>query len=764
MGNAGSADDVAGVELGSFAARYLGSVSVKAAHGNDVCSDAVTRVKHLQQDQRRVTLRVTHKGVFVIDVDTHDVIKECEIGEVSFVSMDPHDKKLFSFIQNQTSLNLMFCHVFSVKAKADGIPVALNQAFQISAGKVPLPQGKLQRRGSKKASLKEAKAQKAPERERALQSAMGKYEAKYIGSVAVAQARGNEIVLDALERIKVMAQAPRKVELLITESTIEVFDAGSQDPIKRVPIMDVSFTAADPKGKKWIALITNDARLSLIYCHAFAVDKKKTEDVLQTISAAFQRCAEALKDTTDFSPERLRALEQAGYQDPSRRQGSNGVMGVFEAKFLGAVPAGGQKGQAFVEAAVLQIKTMKQPTEGVVLLVTPEGIRAVEGLTGEIIGNVFIRNISFSATAGERRELFCFMARDERLSRVTCHVFECGVRANEVSNALGEAFKVASAEAKAIEENPFKAVGEREPVSGELFRIQIHRSDLKAGRPVGAGQFGQVYLAEYSPQGSSPMPVAVKMLRRSASDSDRSEFLRESEVMLELQHPSLVRLLGVAIQQRPWLCVIEYMNYGDLRAVVQTCQEKGLRLSLREQIQLLLNVVKGLVYIAKCGFIHMDVAARNCLLHHNNEAKVADFGLTRKLDKGKDHYVLQKTMKLPVKWMAVEGFREKLFSEASDVWAFGIVIWEILSYGTIPYKGIKTREVQALVAEGLRLEAPEEADPALFALAASCWHENRKKRPSFVALEKKLTEQLEESKARFPEPRDIGLTVQQSPS
>ena len=221
----------------------------------------------------------------------------------------------------------------------------------------------------------------------------------------------------------------------------------------------------------------------------------------------------------------------------------------------------------------------------------------------------------------------------------------------------------------------------RESVPGELWSIQIHRSDLLAIKVIGAGQMRKVYLALQSEKGVSERKNrAVKLYRKVSTIDDKDSFQGEAIIMLALSHRNLEALIGVSMQQKPWLMVVEYMKYGDLLTVLRTLNEKDTLLHSFEQIDWCLQISQGMQFLSAQHLVHMDLAARNCLLGENNQVKVSDFGLTRKIDQDQKHLILREMHKLPIKWLAIECFSTKMFSEASDVWAYGVTAWEIFRF------------------------------------------------------------------------------------
>ena len=280
-----------------------------------------------------------------------------------------------------------------------------------------------------------------------------------------------------------------------------------------------------------------------------------------------------------------------------------------------------------------------------------------------------------------------------------------------------------------------------------VLAVEIKRKDLRAIKAIGAGQFGKVYLAVQQDSQGKTNQRAVKMLRTGASAADKAEFIAEAETMLAIgRHSSIVSLLGVCATQRPWLVVLEFCQYGagstfrdllfltfssgDLADVLQACRSKKVVLTLSDQLYYAEQLASAVGYIASKRFVHMDIALRNCLLDSSNVLKLADFGLARKYDEGQNTYRQHGVMKLSIRWLAIDSYEGKLFSEGSDMWSFAVTVWELLSYGEQPFKDSKLLEVLRRVRGGERLACPPKCPDHLYGMLLECWNADRKRRPT----------------------------------
>jgi serine/threonine protein kinase len=270
-----------------------------------------------------------------------------------------------------------------------------------------------------------------------------------------------------------------------------------------------------------------------------------------------------------------------------------------------------------------------------------------------------------------------------------------------------------------------------------LAKRAYPRSWLKFVDKLGSGELGLVLKAETSEGGKrSTRYVAVKTLKDSPSQREIDDCLSEAALLTTFDHENVVSLLGVCIERQPWLIVLEYCPHGDLRNFLRLCVTcETLNMTFAEQIQMGLHIATGLDYLTRRSFVHRDVAARNCLVGHDSVIKIADSGLSRRLASSDDYYHVQTKGKLPVRWMAVESLEFRKFSSKSDVWSFGVVLWELMTFGTVkPFRGVQAHAIAEHLRNGRRLACPRGCPDEMYTLMKRCWHMDARHRPTFAAL------------------------------
>ncbi|KAJ8260506.1 hypothetical protein COCON_G00162290 [Conger conger] len=279
-------------------------------------------------------------------------------------------------------------------------------------------------------------------------------------------------------------------------------------------------------------------------------------------------------------------------------------------------------------------------------------------------------------------------------------------------------------------------------------------NDIKFQDVIGEGNFGQVLKARIKKDGLR-MDAAIKRMKEYASKDDHRDFAGELEVLCKLgHHPNIINLLG-ACEHRGYLYLaIEYAPHGNLldflrkSRVLETdpafaiANSTASTLSSQQLLHFAADVARGMDYLSQKQFIHRDLAARNILVGENFVAKIADFGLSR----GQEVYVKKTMGRLPVRWMAIESLNYSVYTTNSDVWSYGVLLWEVVSLGGTPYCGMTCAELYEKLPQGYRLEKPLNCDDEVYDLMRQCWREKPYERPSFTQILVSLSRMLEERK------------------
>uniref|UniRef100_A0A8C4T9U9 Fibroblast growth factor receptor n=1 Tax=Erpetoichthys calabaricus TaxID=27687 RepID=A0A8C4T9U9_ERPCA len=279
---------------------------------------------------------------------------------------------------------------------------------------------------------------------------------------------------------------------------------------------------------------------------------------------------------------------------------------------------------------------------------------------------------------------------------------------------------------------------------------EFPRTRLTLGKPLGEGCFGQVVMAEAigidKDKPNKPMTVAVKMLKDDATDKDLSDLVSEMEMMKMIgKHKNIINLLGACTQDGPLYVLVEYASKGNLREYLRarrppgmdysfdTCKIPDEQLTFKDLVSCAYQVARGMEYLASQKCIHRDLAARNVLVTEDNVMKIADFGLARDVH-NIDYYKKTTNGRLPVKWMAPEALFDRVYTHQSDVWSYGVLLWEIFTLGGSPYPGIPVEELFKLLKEGHRMDKPANCTHELYMIMRECWHAVPSQRPTFKQL------------------------------
>ncbi|XP_019854610.1 PREDICTED: tyrosine-protein kinase receptor UFO-like [Amphimedon queenslandica] len=285
-----------------------------------------------------------------------------------------------------------------------------------------------------------------------------------------------------------------------------------------------------------------------------------------------------------------------------------------------------------------------------------------------------------------------------------------------------------------------------------LVKYSISASQINLQEAVGQGEFGIVYRALLATGKDVPQVVAVKTLKGLFSRSDVASIVEESLIMSNFDHPNVLSLIGVSLDLGPAPCIImpfmsrgsllSYLKNDRLNITITDGKDEEIILNVRKHLlSICLQVANGMCYLASQYFVHRDLAARNCMIDNNGVIKVADFGLSEEVytktyfNQFKDKNEAE-SVKLPIKWMAIESIHDGIFSEKSDVWSYGVLCWEVFNGGKTPFPGLDPAGVIQLLDTGGRLNYPhnDACSDTIYELMLSCWYESPNDRPLFSEL------------------------------
>uniref|UniRef100_A0AAQ6ICI7 Tyrosine-protein kinase receptor n=1 Tax=Anabas testudineus TaxID=64144 RepID=A0AAQ6ICI7_ANATE len=270
---------------------------------------------------------------------------------------------------------------------------------------------------------------------------------------------------------------------------------------------------------------------------------------------------------------------------------------------------------------------------------------------------------------------------------------------------------------------------------------EVPRKNITLLRALGHGAFGEVYEGQVLGMNgdNSPMQVAIKTLPEICSEQDEMDFLMEALIMSKFSHENIVHCIGVSLNILPRFILLELMTGGDMKTFLRLNRPRAGQtssLTMRELLQMARDIACGCRYLEENHFIHRDIAARNCLLTcpgPDRVAKIGDFGMARDIYRA-SYYRKGGRAMLPVKWMPPEAFMEGIFTCKTDTWSFGVLLWEIISLGYMPYPCKTNQEVLEFVTSGGRMDPPKGCPGPVYRIMTQCWQHCPEHRPNFSTI------------------------------
>ncbi|XP_062995786.1 tyrosine-protein kinase receptor UFO isoform X2 [Elgaria multicarinata webbii] len=350
-----------------------------------------------------------------------------------------------------------------------------------------------------------------------------------------------------------------------------------------------------------------------------------------------------------------------------------------------------------------------------------------------------------------------FLARKRRKETRYGEAFEPSMEQGE----LVVHYRVRKSYSRRTTEATLNGLGISEELKEKLRDVMIDRHKVALGKTLGEGEFGSVMEGQLSQDGAV-LKVAVKTMKIAiCTRSEMEDFLSEAVCMKDFDHPNVMKLIGVCLQNTESegypspVVILPFMKHGDLHSFLLYSRlgESPLYLPTQTLVKFMTDIASGMEYLSSKNFIHRDLAARNCMLNESMTACVADFGLSKKIYNG-DYYRQGRISKMPVKWIAIESLADRVYTIKSDVWSFGVTMWEIATRGQTPYPGVENSEIYDYLRQGNRLKQPIDCLDGLYELMLSCWALNPRDRPSFDILHQEL-EKILKSLPLAKDPEEI---------
>uniref|UniRef100_A0A7N4UZQ4 Tyrosine-protein kinase n=1 Tax=Sarcophilus harrisii TaxID=9305 RepID=A0A7N4UZQ4_SARHA len=257
----------------------------------------------------------------------------------------------------------------------------------------------------------------------------------------------------------------------------------------------------------------------------------------------------------------------------------------------------------------------------------------------------------------------------------------------------------------------------------------LSHEDVTLGELLGKGNFGEVYKGTLKDK----TPVAVKTCKEDLPQELKIKFLQEAKILKQYDHPNIVKLIGVCTQRQPIYIIMELIPGGDFLSFLRKKKDD---IKLKHLVKFSLDAASGMAYLESKNCIHRDLAARNCLVGENHILKISDFGMSRQEDGG--IYSSSGLKQIPIKWTAPEALNYGRYSSESDVWSFGILLWETFSLGVCPYPGMTNQHAREQVEQGYRMSAPQKCPEDIYKIMLRCWDYKPENRPKFSDLQKEL--------------------------
>eukprot|EP00045_Choanoeca_perplexa_P011317 m.119428 g.119428 ORF g.119428 m.119428 type:complete len:766 (+) comp15590_c0_seq1:30-2327(+) len=610
--------------------------------------------------------------------------------------------------------------------------------------------------------------------------------ARYLGYIATDDSSGDDIDADEIAARLLDTNTVQKVVLELLPTAF-VLHPRHSPTMTILSVSAATITWAQQTQESIIVFL--DTSVAPARLHGFYVKSKADQAYRYFMHKlgvgtrmARRRVSETLERRVSISQSATSSLfdafllGQVTFNDESSLEGIKEAYSIVKLKLKRAWERAAKRRQGKATSDVNTSVAKALRGNPVHLAVAPTGVRALDGVTRSLLASVFSGDIVLHSSFDDAevdQTVIGIVSCSPQVNHSICHLFSTTASQAEalvaaVSRMLDSADALVSMAFASSSAQPDNGMD----IPPTLLARSIARECLVPVAPLGVGKFGRLYLgALVSDKPNSKVDVSelqselvtVAVLKDEPTTLEKVAFLREHELFMLLDHPNVSTLMAACLLQTPWLTVRAHEPYGVLSTALMACRARAIAITEQDVLYIGKQIGEAMAHLSAKGLVHMNLTAESCELGANNHVVISDLSFAQQHDPGMRKHVLKARLRLNLRWLAVETFSgdNKVFSEASDVWAFATTLWTMYT-GQSPFHRYRLVDVQRKVPDGLRLSQPPNCSPEVYSLLATAWSNDPELRPPFSALSSAFEKHL--SSAGYDPAAQLGIGERLNPT
>eukprot|EP00730_Choanoeca_flexa_P001229 TRINITY_DN10540_c0_g1_i2.p1 TRINITY_DN10540_c0_g1~~TRINITY_DN10540_c0_g1_i2.p1 ORF type:complete len:775 (+),score=189.63 TRINITY_DN10540_c0_g1_i2:249-2573(+) len=589
--------------------------------------------------------------------------------------------------------------------------------------------------------------------------------ARYLGHLPTDESSGDDLDADVLASRLLDSNTVQKVilELLPTSLVLHPKQA-PQTSILNVPAQTITWAQQTQES----IIVFLDTSTAPARIHGFYV-KTKGDQVYRYFMHKLGIGARMARSKVAESTERRMSitaktssslfdaylLGQVTFNDDSSTEGVKEAYNIVKLKLKRAWDRAAKRraGKQTTDVNVSVAKALRG--NPVHVAVAPTGVRALDGVTRSLLASIFAEDVVLHTTFHDEEvdhAIVGIVTCNPQVNHSICHLFSTSTtQATALVDALTRTLEELDKSVVSAFISETKQADPHINLPPSLLARSVARECLVPVASLGVGKFGRVYLGALVSDSDAGKDVTelqselvtVSVLRDEPTTLEKVSFLREHELFMLLNHPNISQLKAACLLQTPWLAVRNHSSYGPLATALMAARARAINVQEEEILYMGKQIADAMAHLSSKGLVHMNLTSESCELGSNNHVVISDLSFAQKHDPGMRKHVLKARLRLNLRWLAVETFSgdNKVFSEASDVWAFATTLWTMYT-GQSPFHRLRLVDVQRKVPDGLRLPQPPHCHPEIYSLLTAAWANDPELRPPFTAIVSALDKHL----------------------